>query len=169
MTASSEPIWRSAGYFTYLQFLMGLSVRELEQRIGYGPASLRHGWSLYRPVRPISADLIRLKGSTRYSDGEFIRPGDGSKADIEKIIEARLDKNGTDSHQVRQKVAAFFRKSPLHTPVKIRPAKAPSNYPPAQPAGAPQFLLATSIEWRRVREFNPGEEPTSMDYRLAFF
>ena len=168
MAASSKPVWRTAGYFTCLHFLMGLSVRELERRIGYEPTSLSDGWSLYRPVRPISADLIRFKGSTRYSDGEFITPKKGLIR-IEKVIEANFDAHGVDIHEIRKKTAAFFRKSPLHTPVKIRSSKIPADYPSVQPVGVPQFFLATSIEWRLVHEFGRGEEPTSVDYRLAFF
>lgn len=133
----ASEIIRSAGYFTWLAMLYNKGGTELEKAIGFSAGSLRNGWKLYTPRRPIAAPNIDLRGSTRYSDGKM---PDGRQ--IGDVLAAR-----TDVAAARNKVASFFDRGLDRRPVKLIVSPPPTCYPPAPNVGLPQFKLFTQVEW----------------------
>lgn len=137
-------IWRK-GYFTWIGFLVDMPPERLEGRLGYSPGALASGWDLLVPVRPIPADLIDLRGTTRWSDG--VMP-DGRSANV------MLAQRGAYA-VARARVEAFLGRRWQNTPAKVKPLCSPDGYPPAT-EGIPQFRLWQSIEWSACLRVPPG-------------
>jgi hypothetical protein len=56
------------GYFTIERNIVGLSLREMEPRLGFRPGRLTHGARILVLLRPPAVGQFAIAGSTRYSD-----------------------------------------------------------------------------------------------------
>ncbi len=147
-------LWRN-GYFTWIAFVVDVPPDRLESRLGYARGALASGWDLLVPVRAIPADLIDLRGTTRWSDG--VMPDGRSASEM-------LAQRGAYA-PARAKVEAFFGRRWQNTPAKVAPLDTPDGYPPAT-EGIPQFRLLQKIEWS-VRWRVPAGGMLSRDQAAA--
>lgn len=146
----------SAGYFTWLQFLLDKSEEDLERLIGYAKGSLSEGWKLLSPKSPLQPNNIDLRGSTRWSDGKL---PDGRP--IGSIIGAR-----TDLTQAQKKIVSFFDQGLERRPAKVLSNKTPKDYPPATPHGIPQFKLFNPVPWVAIATVAPGRRLKKSDIQI---
>lgn len=136
----------SAGYFTWLKFLLDQSPAQLENRIGYSPGTLAAGWLLLSPRAPLAPNNIDLRGSSRWPDGKL---PDGRQ--IGSVISSR-----SDLAEAQNKLASFFDQGMDRRPAKVRPNLCPQAYPAATPTGIPQFKLVRAVEWVVLAKVDPG-------------
>ena len=137
----------SAGYFTWLKFLLDKPSSELERLIGYSPGSLAAGWKLLSPELPLSPQNIDLRGSTRWPDGVM-----RDRKPIGSAIASR-----SDVPQLQNKIVSFFDRGLERHPAKVFSNSKPQGYPAASPVGIPQFKLVLPISWVVIATMNPGE------------
>jgi hypothetical protein len=57
------------GYVTTLAAIQGRSPADVEQRLGFGPGSLKSGYDIYALVAPVLLKEFEWKDQTAYSDG----------------------------------------------------------------------------------------------------
>lgn len=132
---------KSAGYFTYLKWIVNKTPAQLETALGYTRGSLASGWELWAPSAPIVASNLDLRGSTRFEDG-IVPSGSMKGRPIGDVLGQRMDLSAA-----RGTMAAFFDRGIDQRPVKVR-SKGPAGYEPAPHGSAiPQFKLFEEIEW----------------------
>jgi hypothetical protein len=132
------------GYFTWVAYLLEVPPVRLEERLGYKRGALAAGWQLLTPCSAIPANLIDLRGSTRWEDGarKDNQPFASGDTHINQVIARR-----TGYSEGRMKVAAFFDKKWENTPAKVLPLTHSHPGYEAAVAGIPQFRLWAQIDW----------------------
>jgi hypothetical protein len=139
-----ESIVTKGGYFTWIAFLLDMPPVRLEERLGYKRGALSAGWQLLTPFAPIPANLIDLRGSTRWEDGALKdkQPFASGDPNINRVIARR-----GGYVEGREKVAAFFDKKWENTPAKVLPLTHSHPGYEAAGEGIPQFRLWAHIDW----------------------
>jgi len=138
--------FESAGYFTWMRFLLEQPSARLETLLGYSIDTLADGWALACPLLPLLPSDIDLRGSTRWSDGLL--------PDGRPISAAIAQRSPLEDAQ--RKLAAFVDRGLERRPAKVLPRRTPARYPAAVGGGIPQFKLHRPIAWRVLVQVEPG-------------
>lgn len=145
------------GFFTQARYMRGVSLGDMERRVGYREGRLAEGAALLFLTRMPRADEFQFRGYTHMSNGVPLghRPDAGTRLNAEQSLVA----DGVDVAALKAKIiSGTFMVEGWTRLSKVLPARdafGSNDFPPGP--GIPQWEAMKPLPWRVAAILKPGE------------